>query len=80
MMPRPVECKINRNGKHRWVGVYFTQARAGHTSPEHFMDIEVTVKDGGVMLKSGQYDAQIYFPLSVLPSLVATIQEAADEP
>ena len=78
-MPRPVECKIHREGKNRSVCVYFSQARAGYTSPEHFMDIEVTVKDGGVMLKSGQYDAQIYFPLSVLPSLVATIQEAADD-
>ena len=56
-------------GTKRFVSVTFLDKG----KPEHFMDIEVRVDRGAVMLSCLRYDSRIFFPIEALPLIVEAV-------
>lgn len=52
------------------VTVYFNDKKI----PEHFMDIEVKVEQGAVMLTCPRYDGHIFFPVEAVQAIVEAIK------
>lgn len=72
-MSRAKAITLVTEGQNHFVSVSFTDK----DRPEHFMDIEVKVEHGGVMLRCPRYDGQIFFPVEALPMIVEAINEQA---